>query len=446
LVAEGTYFENINFFGAAITVASNFLIDGDPLHIENTIINGSQPINPDHGSVVTFMNGEDTTSVITGFTLTEGTGRYYPSGTIGGGIIISLNSSPSIISNIIKENSANGSGALGCYNDSNPRIINNVFTDNVGFFSHGGLAIINSCAYLEGNIIKNNFGGAANGVGGIGIYGSSVTFINNIIVDNYTDGGAGGIFIGQDISSVFVNCIISGNIADMTGGGIYIQNNSEATLVNCILWDNFPDEIYGSANITYSDIEGSWAGIGNIDEDPLFVGPGEHPYALSRFSPCIDAGNPDPIYYDPEDPGNPGYALYPAMGTIINDMGAYGGPNAIGWSFVGLDDNVIVQTPEVFLHQNYPNPFNPETTISFQFSNEQNQQNEQTKLEIYNVKGQKVKSFNSAQFVILSGVEGQSSIQWNGTDEYGKPAPSGIYFYKLRAGNFQKVKKMILMK
>jgi parallel beta-helix repeat protein len=283
-------------------------------------------------------------------------------------------------------------------------------------------------------------------VGGIGIYGSSVTFINNIIVDNYTDGGAGGIFIGQDISSVFVNCIISGNIADMTGGGIYIQNNSEATLVNCILWDNFPDEIYGSANITYSDIEGSWAGIGNIDEDPLFVGPGEHPYALSRFSPCIDAGNPDPIYYDPEDPGNPGYALYPAMGTIINDMGAYGGPNAIGWSFVGLDDNVIVQTPEVFLHQNYPNPFNPETTISFQFSNEQNQQNEQTKLEIYNVKGQKVKSFNSAQFVILSGVEGQSSIQWNGTDEYGKPAPSGIYFYKLRAGNFQKVKKMILMK
>jgi hypothetical protein len=130
LVAEGTYFENINFFGAAITVASNFLIDGDPLHIENTIINGSQPINPDHGSVVTFMNGEDTTSVITGFTLTEGTGRYYPSGTIGGGIIISLNSSPSIISNIIKENSANGSGALGCYNDSNPRIINNVFTDN----------------------------------------------------------------------------------------------------------------------------------------------------------------------------------------------------------------------------------------------------------------------------------------------------------------------------
>ncbi len=54
LVAGGTYFENINYNGKAITVASWFLIDGDETHVDSTIINGSQPTNPDSGSVVWF--------------------------------------------------------------------------------------------------------------------------------------------------------------------------------------------------------------------------------------------------------------------------------------------------------------------------------------------------------------------------------------------------------
>jgi predicted phosphodiesterase len=121
-------------------------------------------------------------------------------------------------------------------------------------------------------------------------------------------------------------------------------------------------------------------------------------------------------------------------------------------------------SPRLVLHQNYPNPFNPITTISFQFSNEQNQQNEQTKLEIYNVKGQKVKTFDVTLLAKpnpagagegWSGVEGcQGTVNWNGKDDSGKSVSSGIYFYKLclhpdssgKAGNFQKIKKMILMK
>ena len=76
LVADGTYFENIDFIGKAITVASNFLIDADESHIQNTIINGSQPTNPDFGSCAVFLSGEGINSVLTGFTLTEGTGTY----------------------------------------------------------------------------------------------------------------------------------------------------------------------------------------------------------------------------------------------------------------------------------------------------------------------------------------------------------------------------------
>ena len=72
LVADGTYFENINFNGKAITVASHFVVDGDTNHINNTVIDGSQPANPDYGSVVSFVTLEDTTSIICGFTITGG--------------------------------------------------------------------------------------------------------------------------------------------------------------------------------------------------------------------------------------------------------------------------------------------------------------------------------------------------------------------------------------
>ena len=74
LVADGTYFENINFKSKAITVASHFLIDGDETHIDSTIINGSQPSHPDSGSVVFIEDSKDSNSVLCGFTITGGTG------------------------------------------------------------------------------------------------------------------------------------------------------------------------------------------------------------------------------------------------------------------------------------------------------------------------------------------------------------------------------------
>ncbi|MCW0300343.1 hypothetical protein, partial [Klebsiella pneumoniae] len=70
VVAEGTYYENINFMGKAITVASKFYLDGRKKHIRKTIINGSRPADPDFGSVVSFVSGENTSSVLCGFTIT----------------------------------------------------------------------------------------------------------------------------------------------------------------------------------------------------------------------------------------------------------------------------------------------------------------------------------------------------------------------------------------
>ena len=74
LVAEGTYYENINFKGKAITVASHFVLDQDTSYISKTIIDGSKHSDPDSGSVVYMISGEDTTSVLIGFTITGGNG------------------------------------------------------------------------------------------------------------------------------------------------------------------------------------------------------------------------------------------------------------------------------------------------------------------------------------------------------------------------------------
>jgi hypothetical protein len=90
LVSEGTYYEQINFNGKRpLMVASLFLVDGDTSHIGNTIIDGSQITDPDSASVVYFISGEDTTSVLCGFTIRNGKGtscfwETYES--IGGGI------------------------------------------------------------------------------------------------------------------------------------------------------------------------------------------------------------------------------------------------------------------------------------------------------------------------------------------------------------------------
>ena len=90
------------------------------------------------------------------------------------------------------------------------------------------------------------------------------------------------------------------------------------------------------------------------------------------------------------------------------------------------------------LHQNYPNPFNPSTEISFML-------NESciSKLSIYNVKGEKVKTIFQNKSVAKDEL---IRVNWDGKDEFGKNVSSGIYYYKLRTTKGDYVRKMILMK
>jgi hypothetical protein len=87
------------------------------------------------------------------------------------------------------------------------------------------------------------------------------------------------------------------------------------------------------------------------------------------------------------------------------------------------------------LEANYPNPFNPSTTIKFSLN-----KNVYTKLTIYNTLGQKVKTLLNS-----SKSPGVYEVQWNGVNDNGQMVSSGVYFYKLEAGDFIKTKRMLLL-
>lgn len=101
------------------------------------------------------------------------------------------------------------------------------------------------------------------------------------------------------------------------------------------------------------------------------------------------------------------------------------------------DDNEIEESV-VGLIGNYPNPFNSQTTISFGLSAKEAKN---AKIEIFNIKGQKIRTFPNLQINKSS----NQQIIWDGTDQSNKPVSSGIYFYKLNSGNNISMKKMILM-
>ena len=275
-VAAGTYVENINFSG------KNIVVQGEDR--ETTIIDGNQS-----GSVVVFDSGEDSTAIISGFTITNGYASFgaginlnnsnpilrdlivmgntvYQDNSCGGGINC-LGASPLIENVIIMENSSNSNGGGFCsWTDSNPILSNVVIKYNNAEFG-GGISCNNSYPVFQHVEISNN---------------------------DATDRG-GGLLAWGECYPVLTNVTITNNISDDRGGGLYIHANSESIVKNSILYSNSaPDGnqifYYGLIDISYSDIQGGWEGEGNIDIDPMFVDAANGDYHLLDWSPCIGAG------------------------------------------------------------------------------------------------------------------------------------------------------------
>jgi flagellar hook assembly protein FlgD len=95
------------------------------------------------------------------------------------------------------------------------------------------------------------------------------------------------------------------------------------------------------------------------------------------------------------------------------------------------------QLPTIFaLGQNYPNPFNPTTAIEFALPHKSN-----VKLTVYNLLGQEIVTLVNGELPA-----GNHTVLWNAHDTSGREVSSGIYFYRLTAGNFVATKKMICLR
>lgn len=367
LVAPGTYMENINFLGKSITVTSS---GGNTV----TTIDGM-----DVDSVVKFENGEGLDSILEGFTITNGAGNSTSpfSETFGGGIFC-YSSSPTIRDNIIAKNNIEaffnvGYGGGICCLDASPLIEKNLIWNNMnigdstaggGIYSNTGSPVIidntilqnysygESATYREGRGGGIHYGGGsptirrnmirANGASGYDAYGGgiycyyclNVIIENNLIVHNFVEcsykgggdlpppppppevTGAGIYTIGT--SADIINCNITDNtVLNFTGGVAGLVFDS-GTMVNSIVRNNGNGDQMSSTSplVTYSNIQGGYPGIGNIDEDPLFFNPTGFNYRLTTHSPCINRGTRN---------GAPGEDIIgsprPFMGGV--DMGAW---------------------------------------------------------------------------------------------------------------------------
>lgn len=510
IIEEGTYNQQFSFKGKAITVGSRYLIDDSTSHIENTIIDGTWFADQDTASIVSFNNGEDSNSVLCGLTLQNGSGTYavvpdYHDFRFGGAITID-NSGATIRKNIINNcycisNSwMNAGAAIDCFElpesktiiiEDNSILNNEASGGNRGFGGAIQCEAINGNLIINKNIIRNNSLNGDQLTGGAGVcvlYSNSdnITISNNYINKNYSKSKAtsvaGGIYVvDTKIVKIFNNIIsennclssyslgggieignwsansdvkiakaeiinntIVNNSVKREGGGIYLLNIEAEIMNNIIRSNNAPVNKQLSFTsmptlpiVSFSNIEGGFEGEGNIDSDPMFC---DSSMCILPFeeSLCIDAGNPKPIYNDRDnDP------LYPARGTLRNDMGAFGGPHSRWAEMIIIpDDPTSVKgyfeiIPEEYsLEQNYPNPFNPSTTIKYQIPKQVRDDITNVSLKIYDILGREV-----ATLVNEKQKPGFYEVLFNPND-----LASGIYFYKLQAGEFIQTKKMLMIK
>jgi hypothetical protein len=338
LVLDGRYTgygnKYLAFGGKAITVRS---AAGDPASCLIDCEGDGRGFN--------LHNGEGPDSVVEGLTISNG------SANTGGGIRCG-GSNPTFVNCTISENSAHSGGGVYC-DDSNPTFVDCTIRHNRANVGGGGYCCNGSptftgCTISEntslidaGGIICYHSSNAAfancriernatvfDGGGVYCYYNSSATFANCTINANSATsvyGEGGGVGCEDRSSATLLNCTFSGNSAAF-GGAVFCNDYSNATLSNCILRDDTPQEIYvdgDSPVVTYCNIQGGWAGEGNIDVDPQFAFPDD--FRVMPGSPCIDAGTNDPPGGLPaEDPDGNARPLDGDGDTVaVADIGAY---------------------------------------------------------------------------------------------------------------------------
>ncbi len=232
-----------------------------------------------------------------------------------------------------------------------------------GIAEGGGLSVRNADLTMTRCIVSNNMAHGLAGIArvfgnadGAGLHykapGFSAQIDNTIFAGNFAHSDASDFENAAGISVVggamtLTNSVISRNRSRIGtvwsarwgqgSSGLRVASGS-ALLQNTIVYANtmsgfyslwFPPaqhQVVGNGiTVRYSNVEGGYAGIGNFDMAPHFVGTGSgyYDFGLTALSPCVDAGDPAAAFEDAFFP--------PSLGTLRNDLGVNGGPLADGW-------------------------------------------------------------------------------------------------------------------
>lgn len=296
LVAAGVYTENIHVVGRGITLVSE---SGPDL----------TTITPEVPSKIT-LRFEDNTGLETalrGFTISGSDALC----------AVEIFRGTALVSDNIFDGNLSEQGAL-VVGQGGGSITNNIFSNNHGSYQGGGMQVESWNPML---IAENTvFGNTATYGAGINLLGAIHAVVrNNLIVDNHAASYGGGIYLANSWARYNVihnNTIVNCSSGNGGGGGICFGGCTLDTAYNNIIvgcggngiwaantWDCFFD--YNCLfNNTPENYQGVPIGSGEIYVDPLFVGGVPFSYALAPTSPCIDAGNPDPLFNDPDGTRN----------------------------------------------------------------------------------------------------------------------------------------------
>ena len=292
------------------------------------------PITIDHGLILrgagrddTILDAEETNRVIIGIhgrveSLTVRGGNA--GGSDGGGIYARTGVSFWVEDCAIVENSARAGGGVYCGGTLPITIANclvranrTVSSDGGGIHCSGNSHVVITECMIVGNASAHTGAGVLCG-------GSNVTIRRSTIMDNEADDAGGGIQFSGGSGAVLASSIVAGNLARAIGGGIdcwyshpeivncTITDNeaegggggggvclsySSAKVANSILWSNRASTsievglIGGSTiELTYSVVQGGWAGAGNFDADPGLADVANDDFHLLPGSPCLNSG------------------------------------------------------------------------------------------------------------------------------------------------------------
>jgi len=369
-----------------------------------------------------------------------------------GGAVYVEYASPAITHCTFLNNTSSKGSAIVCEGSLNAAISHSVFMNNTGRY---GPVVCDAAGSptVSGNVVSGNF--ASEGAGGILISnGSTARVENNIVVHNQTPASGGGIVCWTDGDAVIINNTIAYN-SGQRGGGISCEYDSDPTLINNIVYGNSAtqgNQLYLADNgsdpmVAYCDMQGGMDALGgagaganysglfqkNIDSDPLFVDAASADYRLSDSSPCIGTGI-DSVEISGVWHHVPLFCFggndRPSPKGSMPDIGAR--ENLLASPVVGVTQ-ALTQPKEFLLYQNYPNPFNPTTTIQYTIAEGMY---EHTSLRVYDLLGREV-----AVLVYEKKAPGSYKVGFDGAG-----LPTGVYIYRLNAGQYAESRKLILLR